>query len=66
MTTYYTYFSQSYFFHLAICPENDFLVLRCLEFCLVFLFVCFCFRLQKLPKYILLENVKGFEMSSTR
>ncbi|KAM4812501.1 tRNA (cytosine(38)-C(5))-methyltransferase isoform X1 [Urocitellus parryii] len=23
-------------------------------------------RLQKLPKYILLENVKGFEMSSTR
>lgn len=23
-------------------------------------------RLQKLPKYILLENVKGFEVSSTR
>lgn len=31
----------------------------------IFLFVLVC-RLQKLPKYILLENVKGFEVSSTR
>lgn len=33
---------------------------------LLVLFLHFFFRLQTLPKYILLENVKGFEVSSAR
>lgn len=54
----------------CISHRKDFLYIFLLSneiFGISFVFVFgFFFRLQKLPKYILLENVKGFEVSSTR
>lgn len=48
------HFSQVVILFLLLCNE-------------IFVFMSVSvFRLQKLPKYILLENVKGFEVSSTR